>query len=455
MAIELSNLTFTDQDDVVPASGVEEILNTGVANILAGNDTITSINTNFNIVSYPLFTIGTTGFYNSGTLNTSDGNDIVTGIHDPNEPPSSNVSNIRSYGLFNEEGRIDTGEGNDIITGISKLNKRNSGGIYNALRADGIASSNGSTINTGDGNDTIIGTSEDIAIFNAYDSIIDTGKGNDITIGTGRVGIENFYSTIDTGDGNDIITGTGDDLFSIGILNFGLISSGNDNDTITGTTFNFGSGIDNSSNGTIDTGDGDDIITAIGNSNAIYNQGLIFNGNGHDSIISDGMFANYGGVFLGDGNDSIINNADSSNRGINNVNMIETGNGNDIIISTGIIYNEGTINTGDGEDSIIAGGGFDVTDYNGINPIGHVFLGNGRDYIKGFGIGDYYGGNGNDTLELTPGTYTVGIWGEAGESPIFTKGNQLMITSEFEKLKAGNQIYDFNSLTAGQIIIVA
>jgi hypothetical protein len=42
---------------------------------------------------------------------------------------------------------------------------------------------------------------------------------------------------------------------------------------------------------------------------------------------------------------------------------------------------------------------------------------------------------GNDTLELTPGTYTVGIWGEAGESPIFTRGDQLMITSEFEKLK--------------------
>jgi hypothetical protein len=41
MAIELSNLTFTEQDDIVPASGVEEILNTGIANTLAGNDIIT------------------------------------------------------------------------------------------------------------------------------------------------------------------------------------------------------------------------------------------------------------------------------------------------------------------------------------------------------------------------------------------------------------------------------
>jgi hypothetical protein len=43
MAIELSNITFTDQDDIVPLSGVEQILNTGVANALAGNDTITGI----------------------------------------------------------------------------------------------------------------------------------------------------------------------------------------------------------------------------------------------------------------------------------------------------------------------------------------------------------------------------------------------------------------------------
>ena len=45
--------------------------------------------------------------------------------------------------------------------------------------------------------------------------------------------------------------------------------------------------------------------------------------------------------------------------------------------------------------------------------------------------------------------------GEGGESPIFTKADQLMITSEFEKLKAGNTLYDFTSLIAGQIITVA
>jgi hypothetical protein len=163
--------------------------------------------------------------------------------------------------------------------------------------------------------------------------------------------------------------------------------------------------------------------------------------------------------------------------------MIDTGDGNDIITSTAVIYNEGVINTGDGADSIIVDGGIDdITGttygiYNnggaiitgdgndsiianeGIksapNSSGAWFLGEGDDYIKSFGSGDFYGGNGNDTLELTPGTYTVEIWAEAGESPIFTKGNQLMITSEFERLIAGGTIYDFTSLTAGQIIVVA
>jgi hypothetical protein len=67
MAIELSNLTFTEQDDIVPVSGVEEIVNTGIANTLAGNDRIAGSG-------------GTYSIYNSGTLNTSDGNDVIIGV---------------------------------------------------------------------------------------------------------------------------------------------------------------------------------------------------------------------------------------------------------------------------------------------------------------------------------------------------------------------------------------
>lgn len=166
----------------------------------------------------------------------------------------------------------------------------------------------------------------------------------------------------------------------------------------------------------------------------------------------EGTLINMGGVFLGDGNDTI-----TSTGGIYNEGIIDTGNGDDSIIvdggvdgtgtGYGIYNNGGNINTGDGNDSIIAHEGFESA----LNSSGSVFLGEGEDYIKGFGSGDFYGGNGNDTLELTPGSYTVGIW---DTSATFTKGDKLMITSEFEKLIAGGTTYDFTSLTAGQTIII-
>jgi len=75
MAIELSNLTFTEQDDIVPASRVDQIVNTGIANTLAGNDRITG-----------------------------------TYVYDPNsgndDSRRSGIKNFRS---------LDTAEGDDII----------------------------------------------------------------------------------------------------------------------------------------------------------------------------------------------------------------------------------------------------------------------------------------------------------------------------------------------------
>jgi len=227
------------------------------------------------------------------------------------------------------------------------------------------------------------------------------------------------------------------------------------------------SGIINDSGSILDTANGNDILSGNG-SVGIRNDGIIITGNGEDSIISSGKFINKGVVFLGDDND-LIANKNSPNSNFENFNAIDTGDGDDTITSIGVIYNQGiintgngndsiiangsiynnggSINTGDGNDSIIANGGFESAP----NSSGAWFLGEGEDYIKGFGSGDFYGGNGNDTLELTPGTYTVGIWGRV----VFAKGNSLMLASEFEQLIAGDQTYDFTSLTAGQIIVVS
>jgi len=122
---------------------------------------------------------------------------------------------------------------------------------------------------------------------------------------------------------------------------------------------------------------------------------------------------------------------------------INTGDGNDIITSNNGILNDGTINTGNGADFIIATGGF--------YGMGSVFLGNYTDYLNGFGSGNFNGGNNQDTLELTSGSYTIGI---SGTTVSFTNSGVIMYTSEFEKLIAGNTTYLFTSLIHGQTIVV-
>jgi len=564
MAIELSNLTFTEQDDVVPASGVERIINTGVANTLAGNDAIIGTNEiNADVPPENDFS-GFNGIFNFGTLNTADGNDTITGTTLGLE------GYWEGYGIYNAD-NIYAGDGNDIITGIDQTESVS--GSYRYRKGSGLCALTG-TFDTGDGNDIITGISkEGDGIFLFGNSSIDTGKDNDIITGTGFTsGLANFGS-IDNGDGNDTITGTAsavDSEFvnSIGINNYGTIDTGNGEVVITGTGSTFGiynQGTINTGNNkdtliyygrftnrggvflgdgndsiigdkelpsndnsiyynrfdnynVIETGDGNDIITSRG---FFYNyaQGIINTGNGEDSIIAQDGLANTGRLVLGDGNDlltaepnfslnnpsyepyisnynaietgdgndeifsvSSINNGDRPgsnhvintgngddlirslggfdnrgevflgegndslivNREIYNFDIIETGDGNDMITSWSIIYNNGTINTGNGQDSIIAEEGFDYG--------GSVLLGNGEDYIKGFGSGELSGGNDEDTLELTSGTYTVGRWYTA---VTFTKGSSIMITSEFEKLIAGSTTYDFNSLTKGQTITVA
>lgn len=358
MAIELSTITFTNRADVVPAFGVEEILNTGIANTLAGKDTITGTGGN-----------GISGIYNIGTLNTADGNDIITGTRNQNE---NEPTNPLSAGIRNEGGTIDTGDGNDIITGIHNQKK-------DSFFGDGIYNGNGGTIDTGDGNDTITGISQEqggVGITN-QDGTIKTGDGNDIITAIGRFGLANI-SILDTGDGNDTITGNSTAEFGVGILNQSeFMDTGDGNDIITGTGF---VSIANTMGSTLNTGDGNDTITAIGIRDGIENYGIINTGKGNDSIIADGGF---GGDFVGNGS---------------------------------------------------------------------VFLGDGKDYLKGFGSGNFDGGNGKDTLELTSGSYTVGI---SATGVNFTKGSIIMNTSGFEELIAGNTKYDFSRLTNGQTIVVA
>jgi len=179
MAIELSNVTFTEQDDVVPASGVEKILNTGIANTLAGDDIINGESGNLIPTSGPQENVA---ILNTGTLNTDGGSDRITGTYND----QSNIRIYRGYGIYNVKGVIDTGDGNDIFMGLININSSDSNvsGIYNV---EGV-------IDTGEGDDTIIGT--------------DNSTEGDFW----SYGFYNESGTLNTGNGNDLITGNGKDL---------------------------------------------------------------------------------------------------------------------------------------------------------------------------------------------------------------------------------------------------
>jgi hypothetical protein len=253
---------------------------------------------------------------------------------------------------------------------------------------------------------------------------------------TGASFFNNNGSTIDTGKGRDVITGRGID-------NRGSIETGDDDDYLGSYTpfYNFG---------TVSLGDGNDGLRAevtlelANNYSALSNYGTIEAGNGDDSLYVIGSFYNSGMMSLGDGNDSITINAHSTYTPLQNYQTIETGDGDDIILSTGAIYNHGVINTGSGNDSLTAYGGFYDSTYHGGYDSGNVFLGNGNDYLKGFGNGYFVGGNDQDSLELPSGNYRIQI---SGAVVSFIGYSQTMQTFGFEKLIAGSTTYDFTSFS--------
>lgn len=217
-------------------------------------------------------------------------------------------------------------------------------------------------INTLAGGDRIIGETllGDSAIYNA--GSLFTRQGGDKIIGKSRQiepGIVNG-GNISTSIGSDIIKGFSQD--NHGILNFGTITTGKGRDKISGYSY----GINDSNN-----------------LDGIQNSGRIITGKGNDKI-------------FGRGEENGINNLYSGD-------YIATGKGKDKITGVGGthgIINYGTISTGPGEDIVDATKG-------GFWGTGKTNLGTGNDLLKGFGLGFFDGGSGNDKVLFTQGTYTI------------------------------------------------
>jgi hypothetical protein len=189
-----------------------------------------------------------------------------------------------------------------------------------------------------------------------------------------------------------------------------------------------GTGIQNTKDGTITTGRGNDTFTGYGNSSGtnstaygIVNDGIIDTGNGSDKLTGQAT-ATIGGTAYG-------------------------------------IYGQGIINTGSGNDQIIATSTLDgvqqkVSIGGGIN----IALGTGNDYLKGFGAATVDGGDGFDTLDLRAFNRSQlivsgVISGNTLNSANITfnnNGNSISLsTTGFEKFIFADSSFCYSTLTNG------
>ncbi|MGK7911552.1 MAG: hypothetical protein AB4050_08740 [Synechococcus sp.] len=418
MTIDLSGLHFTNNADIVPSLGADELTNSGFANTLKGNERLTGVSSN----------PGTTppAFYNEGSLLTGLGHDYITakgvgrgltnyGVIDtgPGEDKINVISSNPTWTTLFNQGTIIMGHGHDLISA--------KGDGYSGIRNRGV-------ISIGEGNDVIDSSGDAYGIFNDGGNI-ETEKGNDSIIVEGvERGLWN-YGLVDTGQGNDKIKVISSNPIRTTFFNRGIVISGHGNDVISAKGGY--AGIRNAG-GTVDTGKGNDLIDARGESFGIFNE--------------EG-----GGIHTGYGNDILTGvselNAAIYNRGADS--EIFTGQGRDRIIGSSRdsfgILNEGNIDTGRGNDLVDARKG-------GFWGNGDLYLDSGNDKLRGFGSGNFHGGHGRDLLELTEGQYTVGI---SGHKVSFINSDGItMDTFQFERLLAGSNRFNFNNLFDGQEINV-
>ncbi|BAY60529.1 hypothetical protein NIES22_05880 [Calothrix brevissima NIES-22] len=262
----------------------------------------------------------------------------------------SGKADVEVYGIKNE-GTISTNNGLDVIQGSAKANisataDSVSQAIAFARRADAVAITNAfasinikataegidnswATIYTGKDSDTITGDAEGsisaIALATAV-AIAEAPISNGVTafakaIATSlakasiiTTGINNSRGVISTGDGNDTINATATSSAGgfAGTISSTIANATGENKVLaeaiasaTAKATDKAIAIDNS-NGKIDTGDGDDKITAKATGSDSYGifGGSINTGNGNDSVIA----SSFGGgvnIDLGAGNDFV------------------------------------------------------------------------------------------------------------------------------------------------------
>ena len=410
-ALNLNKVKFSDNSDVVNPG--EEIYNPQYSNVntFKGDDKIigtSHINGDFALGSYVgvasknsnaiassylkgKATVASYGIKNEGFINTNDGSDIVKG---------SAIANISA-----------TAE--TVSQAIAIAETRNATAIASAFASINVKA-------TADGIDNSWG-------------VLKTGEGSDSVSGN----IEGSISAVAIAklDASAIIEAICKASHSEGLTAFAkAMATSLAEGTITATGINNNKGV-------ITTDTGDDTLSASATSSA-------------------GSFAGvYGSAYV---------NASADNQALaetvakasalaidkaiaidNSKGWIDTGDGNDKIIAkaTGLesygIFG-GDVDTGKGSDRIIAssfGGGVNID------------LGEGNDFVQGFGDAEIDGGQGNDTLDLSSynqDNFKISFGGffswNFNNSVSFRLDGVTLTTTGFEQFNFANGSYSFDQL---------
>ena len=210
----------------------------------------------------------------------------------------------------------------------------------------------------------------------------------------------------------------------------------------------------NNKNGTINTDDGADNISATATSSAVTfsdtyastlsnapagNQALaqaVADALAEASDYAIGIDNTDGQIFMGRGDeddteDTIEATAEASNKAIaikNNGGEIRTGEGNDTI--TG--YATGSESCGICGGDIFTGGGADRVEASSFGGGVTIYMGNGDDFVQGFGESKVFGGADFDTLSL--GSYNKSDFNIYTDNSftVFELGDTTMQTRGFE-----------------------
>ncbi len=425
--LDLSKINFTKKADKVNSdSGIFNPAGSDVktlkgADEIIGNDSINS--------GFGLEVIAEVGTQNTGAIAAAD---------------VSAKANVRANGI-NNKGSISTNKGRDIVRGtatanvVAQANTVSEAIAYaNQLDTSAIAATfanidvnaianginNSGTLGTGKGNDSVDGD------IDASIAAVATAQADAAAIvkGIAQAPMSDSLTAFAAAIAQSIANA---EIIATGINNTGgEITTAKGGDAINATATSDSATFSEASSSAFAGGTGEGQALALAVAQAI-------------ATVQDKAIAidnTRGSIQTGKGSDTIKATANAADKAIaieNSNGTIKTGNGADVIQadangldSYGIFG--GTIQTGDGADRVEAssfGGGVNIN------------MGDGKDFVEGFGDAKVNGGKGFDILSLdsfTKDDFNISLGATNKNEVSFERDGISMNATNFEQFNFGN-----------------